>query len=238
MLFKKIIIIVFSTLLLSSCSEILHLIENKDITPILNNGDIAKGLKEALDNGVNKQVSKLTTEDGFFKNEGVKILMPNELKNVEQRLRTMGLNSLADEGVKLLNRAAEHAVKEAGPVFKEAIINMSFADVRGILMGHDSSATQYLIETTKENLYAKFHPIVQNSLNTVGADELWGTITNTYNAIPFITKINPDLSDYVSNQALLSVFKMITVEEKNIRTDLGSRTSDLLQRVFALQDSK
>jgi hypothetical protein len=34
------------------------------------------------------------------------------------------------------------------------------------------------------------------------------------------------------------VFKMIAVEEKNIRTNLQSRSSDLLKKVFAMQDKK
>jgi hypothetical protein len=32
------------------------------------------------------------------------------------------------------------------------------------------------------------------------------------------------------------VFKMVAVEEKNIRTNIASRTSVLLQKVFAMQD--
>jgi hypothetical protein len=42
----------------------------------------------------------------------------------------------------------------------------------------------------------------------------------------------------VTNQAMAGVFKMIAVEEKNIRTNLNSRTSVLLQKVFAIQDKK
>jgi hypothetical protein len=34
------------------------------------------------------------------------------------------------------------------------------------------------------------------------------------------------------------VFKMVAAEEKDIRNNLTSRTSDLLKRVFAMQDGK
>jgi hypothetical protein len=153
-------------------------------------------------------------------------------------LRKIGLSSLADEGLIVLNRAAEDAVKEATPIFIDAVRNMSFADARGILMGNESSATSYLQNSTSTALYGKFNPVIKNSFDKVGADQVWTNIISKYNSIPFVSKVNPDLTDYVTNQAMNGVFKMIAVEEKNIRTDLSSRTSGLLQSVFALQDKK
>jgi hypothetical protein len=200
--------------------------------------DISGGLKEALNNGISKQVSKLTATDGFYKNEAVKILLPEELRKVDSRLRKIGLSSLADEGLILLNRAAEDAVKEATPIFVDAVRNMSFADAKGILMGNESSATSYLQNSTSTALYGKFNPVIKNSFDKVGADQVWTNIITKYNSIPFVSKVNPDLTDYVTNQAMNGVFKMIAIEEKSIRTDLNSRTSVLLQSVFALQDKK
>jgi Protein of unknown function (DUF4197) len=204
----------------------------------MSNADIGKALKEALNNGVTKEVAKLTAVDGFYKNEAVKILLPEELQKVDKKLRQMGMANLADEGIKVLNRAAEDAVKEATPIFVNAITNMSFNDAKKILMGADNSATSYLQNTTTKPLYGKFSPVVKTSLSTVGADAVWAGIIKKYNALPLVTKVNPDLTDYVTNKALEGVFKMITVEEKNIRTNLSSRTSDLLKKVFALQDKK
>ena len=143
---------------------------------------------------------------------------------------------MADEGLKVLNRAAEDAVKEATPIFVDAVVNMSFMDAKTILMGNESSATSYLQNSTSTALYGKFNPVIKNSFTKVGADKVWANIINKYNLIPFVQKVNPDLTDYVTNQAMTGVFKMIAVEEKNIRTNLSSRTSVLLQRVFAMQD--
>jgi Protein of unknown function (DUF4197) len=200
--------------------------------------DIAAGLKEALNKGVTDQVSKLTALDGFYKNEAVKILMPAELQKVDQTLRKLGMSSLADDGIKALNRAAEDAVKESTPIFVSAIKNMSFTDAKNILMGEQNAATTYLQGSTNKDLYAKFNPVVKQSIGKVGADVIWNNIITKYNAIPLVSKVNPDITDYVTNKALEGVFKMITVEEKNIRTNLGSRTSNLLQQVFAMQDKK
>ncbi|UTN06577.1 DUF4197 domain-containing protein [Flavobacterium bizetiae] len=200
--------------------------------------DIASGLKEALNKGITEQVSKLTAEDGFYKNEAVKILMPEELQKVDATLRKVGLGSLADEGIKVMNRAAEDAVKEATPIFVSAVKNMSFTDAKNILLGNESAATTYLQKGTNTALYAKFNPVIKSSFEKVGADVVWKNIINKYNTIPLVRKVNPDLTDYTTNQALAGVFKMIAVEEKDIRTNINARTTPLLQKVFAMQDKK
>lgn len=200
--------------------------------------DIAAGLKEALNKGVSVQVSKLTTVDGFYKNEAVKILLPEELQKVDRTLRKMGLSSLADDGIRALNRAAEDAVKESTPIFVDAIKSMSISDAKKILLGNQDAATNYLQTSTRSPLYTKFNPVVQLSIGKVGADVIWANIIKKYNSIPLVSKVNPDITDYVTNKALDGVFKMIAVEEKNIRTNVSARTSDLLKNVFGLQDKK
>ncbi|MFM9826752.1 DUF4197 domain-containing protein [Flavobacterium sp.] len=234
---KKIIVLLLA-LPLSSCAEMQQVINQLPEIQGIGGVDISGGLKEALNNGISKQVTKLTATDGFFKNEVVKILLPEELKKVDSSLRKIGLNSLADEGLKVLNRAAEDAVKEATPIFVDAVKNMSFTDAKTILMGNENSATNYLQNTTSTALYGKFNPVIKNSFTKVGADKVWSNIITKYNSIPFVKKVNPDLTDYTTNQAMTGVFKMIAVEEKNIRTNLNARTSTLLQKVFAMQDKK
>ncbi|WP_333600566.1 DUF4197 domain-containing protein [Flavobacterium sp.] len=238
---KKLLSITFGftmCFLLLSCAEMQQMANQfPELNP--NGGiDIAGGLKEALNNGISKQVSKLTAVDGFYKNEAVKILMPEELQKVDQTLRKVGLSSLADKGILMLNRAAEDAVKESTPIFVDAVKGMSFNDAKGILMGNESSATTYLQNTTTTPLYAKFNPVIKNSFAKVGADKVWTSIITKYNSLPLVKKVNPDLTDYTTNKALEGVFKMIAVEEKDIRTNLKARTSTLLQQVFAMQDKK
>jgi hypothetical protein len=200
--------------------------------------DIGAGLKEALHKGVTEQVTKLTATDGFYRNEAVKILMPDELQKVDKTLRQMGMAKLADEGILALNRAAEDAVGEATPVFVEAIKSMSITDAKSILTGSDNAATSYLQTKTTASLYTKFQPVVQKSIGKVGADVIWNSIISKYNNLPLVSKVNPDITDYVTNKALDGVFTMIAVEEKEIRTNLNARSSDLLRKVFALQDKK
>lgn len=227
---------VLTVLLLVSCNELQQVVNQLPSGSILSNEQIANGLKAALDKGVDQQVSKLTQTDGFFKNELVKILLPEELRKVDKTLRDIGLDNLADEGLRVLNRAAEDAVSEATPIFINAIKGISFTDAKSILLGDDKAATTYLMNRTETELYNKFNPVIKESFEKVGADRIWSSLINRYNAIPLTADVNPDLTDYVTQEALEGVFTMIAVEEKQIRTKVSSRTTDILRKVFALQD--
>lgn len=224
---------------LVGCAEMQQVLEQlPQQTGVLSQAEMGNGLKEALNNGITKQVSKLTATDGFFRNEAVKILLPEELKKVDTKLRQLGMTKLADDGLRIINRAAEDAVKEATPIFVDAVKQMTFTDAKNILFGNESSATNYLQTTTSNALYGKFNPVIKSSFAKVGADKIWTQIITKYNSIPLVKKVNPDLTDYTTNKAMEGVFKMIAVEEKDIRTNFSARTSDLLKRVFALQDKK
>jgi len=233
----KKILFFFAIFQLVACGELQQVVNQlPQSTQSIGTTDIASGLREALNIGIEKQVSKLTQSDGFFKNELVKILLPEELQKVDKTLRDIGLGKLADEGLKVLNRAAEEAVGEATPIFVDAVKGITFSDAKTILLGNDDAATQYLTTATQNELYGKFNPVIKNSFEKVGADKVWGNLISKYNAIPLTKNVNPDLTDYVTTQALEGVYTMIAVEEKEIRTKSSSRTTDLLKKVFALQD--
>jgi hypothetical protein len=233
---KRILILVIA-IQFSGCAEL-----QKAISQLPSNGvglsqeQIGNGLRQALDNGIKNQVAKLTSKDGFYRNELVKILLPKELQAVDKGLRKIGLGNLADEGIKVLNRAAEDAVKTATPIFVNAVKEITFADAKNILLGDTNAATTYLQSKTSESLYASFSPVINTSFSKVGADKIWSNLISKYNSIPFVKKVNPDLTGYVTNQALKGVFTMITKEEKGIREKAGLRNTALLKQVFALQD--
>ncbi|MGB0879076.1 MAG: DUF4197 domain-containing protein [Polaribacter sp.] len=217
------------------CAELQNIV-NQLPSGGLNQEQIGNGLRQALDNGIENQVSKLTSKDGFYRNEFVKILLPQELQAVDKGLRKIGLSNLADEGIKVLNRAAEDAVKTATPIFVNAVKEITFADAKNILLGQQNAATSYLQRKTTTALYNQFSPVIDNSFQKVGADRIWTNLITRYNSLPFVTKVNPNLTEYVTTQALKGVFKMIEIEEKGIREKVGLRNTALLRQVFALQD--
>ncbi len=222
---------------LTGCAELQQVVNQlPQGTTGIGNDQIAQGLREALNMGIEKQVNKLTSENGFYKNQLVKILLPEELQKVDKTLRDIGLSNLADEGLRIINRAAEDAVGEATPIFVDAVKGITFNDAKQILLGSDNAATRYLQQATKSQLYNKFNPIIKNSFQKVGADQIWSNIITKYNSLPLTNNVNPDLTDYTTNEALEGVYTMIAVEEKEIRTKVSSRTTDLLKKVFAMQD--
>ncbi len=234
---KRILILVVA-IQFTGCAELQNVVNQVAKSGVLSQEQIGNGLRQALDNGIKNQVSKLTSTDGFYRNELVKIMLPEELQTVDKGLRKIGLGNLADEGIKVLNRAAEDAVKTATPIFVNAVKDMTFADAKNILFGSPNAATSYLKGKTSDNLYASFSPVIKNSFSKVGADKVWSSLINKYNSIPFVKNVNPDLTIYVTNQALKGVFTMIEIEEKGIREKVGLRNTALLQQVFALQDKK
>lgn len=219
-----------------SCAELEQISKEIAKSGNLTEQQIANGLQEALSKGVDKQVSKLTKEDGFYNNSLVKIGLPQELSSIESTLRSLGLNNLTDQGIKALNTTAQQAVKEATPIVKKAIQDLTFEEAKNILLGNNIAATTYLREKTQEELYQKFEPIVKDNFQKVGAEQIWQNVIQKYNQIPLTENVNPDLTDYVTNEALKGVFKMIELEEVQIRNDAKERSTELLRRVFALQD--
>jgi hypothetical protein len=156
---KRILVLVIAIQFVA-CAELQNVLNQLPNGVGLSQEQIGNGLKQALDNGIKNQVSKLTSQDGFYKNDLVKILLPEELQVVENGLRKIGLSNLADEGIKILNRAAEDAVKTATPIFVNAVKEITFNDAKNILLGEKNAATSYLQTKTSESLYSSFSPVI------------------------------------------------------------------------------
>lgn len=194
--------------------------------------DINAGLKEALANGVQKGITQLSAENGFFGNSLYKVVIPPDAQKVEKDLRGIGLGAKVDEAILSMNRGAEEAVKKAAPIFSEAIKNMNITDALGILRGADTAATGYLRKNTSTSLAAAFRPVIEESLEKSGASIHWNSIMTNYNKISF-QKVNADLTGYVTDKALQALFMQIADQEKKIRKDPSERTSELLKTVFS-----
>ena len=198
----------------------------------LSNDEIVSGLKEALNVGTSNASQKLSAADGFFKDAAIKILMPEEAKKAEKKLRGLGMGKLVDDAILAMNRAAEDAAKSAAPIFINAVKQMSIQDAVGILRGGDFAATTYLKDKTTTSLTTAFRPVIETSLQKVNATKYWNTVFTTYNKFS-ADKINPDLAAYVTERSLAGIFHQVSLEEQKIRKDPLARTTDILKKVFA-----
>ncbi|HZG01448.1 MAG TPA: DUF4197 domain-containing protein [Chitinophagales bacterium] len=198
----------------------------------VSNSEIVAGLKQALEVGTNNGTAQVSQTDGFFKNAAIKILMPPDVKMVESKLREYGMGEHVDKAILQMNRAAEQAAKEAAPIFIDAIKGMSITDAVGILRGSNDAATVYLKNNTSAQLTDKFRPIIKKALDQTQATKYWNDVFVNYNKLPFVTPVNANLDDYVTQKALEGLFHTIAQEELKIRQDPAARITDLLKKVF------
>tara|TARA_B110000046_G_scaffold31498_1_gene33465 strand:+ start:10435 stop:11181 length:747 start_codon:yes stop_codon:yes gene_type:complete len=203
-----------------------------------SNLEIGTGLKEALMKGTTNGVSNLSEAGGYLNSPQFKIPFPKDAQKIESTLRNLGLGGEVDKVIVSLNRAAEDAVTEAKPLFVNAIKQMTFADVKNILMGDNMAATNYLKNKTSSQLQAAFQPKIQASLNKVNATKYWDDVLSRYNKIPLVTKLDPDLNSFVTEQAIKGLFTKIAQEESAIRANPVERTTGLLQKVFGYADNQ
>ncbi|PCH93405.1 MAG: hypothetical protein COB85_07160 [Bacteroidetes bacterium] len=198
----------------------------------LSEDEVVKGLKEALVKGTNSGTSTASKLDGFLGNPSIKIPFPPEVKQVEDKLRSLGMNKLVDDFIVSLNRGAEQAADEAKPIFVSAITGMTVKDGFDILKGADDAATRYLEKTTTAGLTSAFQPVIKKALDATNATKYWAQIITAYNKIPFIADVNPNLDEYATEKAITGLFFLIAIQEKLIREDPLARTSELLKKVF------
>ena len=201
-------------------------------TSELTEGEVGGGLKEALVQGIKLGVEQVSQPDGYFKDELIKIVMPEEAQKVEETLRRIGLGSQVDQAVEAMNRAAEDAAIAALQIFVDAIKQMTFSDAMSLLTGEENAATNYLDRTTRTALTEKFQPIIRASLEKVNATKYWEEVMTAYNKVPFTKDIDPDLEAYVTGKAIDGLFVQIAKQEKEIRENPGARTTDLMKKVF------
>lgn len=227
--------------LVFACSEIEK--ASKDIlttsqtpsAPKLTNDEVIAGLKEALNVGISNAVNLTSVTDGFLNNQSIRLPFPEDALKVKQKALDWGLNGQVEKFETTLNRAAEEATKEALPIFKDAILNMSIQDGFGILNGGDGAATKYLKDNTTSKLTTAFAPKVKAAIQKVKLTDYWNPIINKYNSAMTLSggeKINPDLDKFVTERAIVGLFKMVETEENKIRKDPAARVTDLLKKVF------
>jgi hypothetical protein len=198
----------------------------------LTEKDAADGIKEALVNGTGEGVKQVSVLNGYWGNPEIKIPFPPEAKEMESKLKAIGMGKKVDEFNESMNRAAEKASTEAKAIFIDAIKGMTVKDAINIVKGADNAATMYLKNTTSPELINKFQPIIKTSLDDVNATKYWSDLITIYNKIPMVRKMNPDLPKYVTQKAIDGLFIMIAKEELKIRKDPMARTSELLKKVF------
>lgn len=250
MIKKRLLIPALSLILLSGCAELNTLLQSVPATAPLTEADVTEGLKEALKIGSKNASSILSAVDGYYGDELVKILLPEEAKVIIANLeRIPGGEKMVEDVVLRINRAAEDAAKEVAPIFVNSITQMTIQDAFSILKGADNAATQYLSNTTRMDLYNLYQPKIRQStekdiVGGISTKDSWDTLTGKWNVIANsvvgrmagFEAVNVDLDEYLTNRALDGMFLKVQDEEEKIRTNVSARITPLLEKVFGSLD--
>lgn len=228
------------TLLTVSACDVLEeaasiVTDGSSTTSSLTNAEVIAGLKEALTVGITNSVNLTSVTDGFLGNNAIRLPFPPDAIKVKEKALEWGLTGQVEKFETTLNRAAEEASKEALPIFKNAIMNMSIQDGFSILNNGNGAATKFLKDNTNSALMAAFAPKVEEAISKVKLTDYWNPIITKYNSAMTFTggeKLNPDLDKYVTELAIQGLFTMVEKEENKIRQDPAARVTDILQKVF------
>jgi hypothetical protein len=202
-------------------------------TSSLSSEDIIAGLKQALTLGAEKSAGRLSAVNGFLNDKAVEILLPEQAQKVEKTLRGLGMGKLVDDAISSMNHAAEDASKSAAPIFVNAIKTMTVTDGVNILKGPDTAATAYLRRSATPELTKAYTPVIDSALQKTGATKYWKDVFDTYNKLPTtFTKVDPNLSSYVTQKAINGIFYYVAQEEILIRKDPAAQVTDILKKVF------
>jgi hypothetical protein len=220
--------------LVAGCAELNQLAKNMQSSGTSGDslGKIIAGLKEALSIGTGNAVVDVSRVGGYFQNQAIKILLPQEIQKTGTMLRKFGFGKVVDDFEHSMNTAAEQAAPKAKAIFLDAITQMTFDDARQILNGPDTAATDYLRAKTSMAIAGLFRPIITDSMNKVGVTRLYKQMVEPLKMLPIASPVPVDLDAYVTEKALNGLFVMVAEEEKKIRRDPAARVTELLQDVF------
>ncbi len=198
----------------------------------LTQGDASGGLKDALSQGAKVAVQQLGKPGGFSNNPDVRIELPGNLGKAAKTMKMMGMGAQVDQLEASMNKAAEAAVPQAQALLLDSVKKMTVQDAKSILSGPQDSATQYLNKTSREQLRAKFLPIVKQATAQVGLAKQYNSFAGQAASFGVIDAKSANIESYVTEQALDGLFTMIAEQEAGIRQNPAGAATSLAKKVF------
>lgn len=225
------IVVLFTALLLSAC-------ETMQLDQLLSSGSriseeqSATAIRQALEQGSQRASSELSARGGYADNPLLRIEVPEQMQPLASTLRQFGFGGQVDRIETLMNRGAEQAAAKAGPVFIEAIREMTIEDAITIVRGPDNAATDYFREQTENRLRSEYQPIIRSNLQQLGFYDDYRRMLDLYSTLPVGDARAMDLEQHVLNLALDGLFDRVADEERLIREDPFGRGGSAIGAVF------
>lgn len=252
-IFKSLLIFIFFYVF-TSCETLDALLGTvTDDSNGITNEEAISAFKSAMNIGASAASDNLGREDGYYKNEMLKILLPPEADIIIDNLAKIPFGqALVDDVVLRINRSAETAAKEVAPIFASAITEMTVIDGLEIVFGDKTACTNYLHEKTYDKLVELFLPKMQSCLNSpmvmgISANTAWEKLVTAYNTVAKpanmsaklfgqpepMPAVTADLGRFTTEKALDGLFTKVAAEEKKIRDTPLSYPSEIVRKVFS-----
>lgn len=200
----------------------------------LSQTDATGGMKDALTQGAQIAVRQLSQPGGFSNDPQVRIELPGKLGKAAKTMKQFGMGAQVDQLEASMNKAAEAAMPQAQALLVDAVKKMTVKDAKGILQGGDDSATEYLDRSSREQLRAKFLPIIKQSTDQVGLAKQYNAFASQAAAFGVVDAKSANVEGYVTEQALDGLFKVIGEQEKNLRQNPTAAATGLAKKVFGV----
>jgi hypothetical protein len=198
----------------------------------LSQSDATGGMKDALTQGAQIAVKQLGVPGGFSNNKDVRIELPGKLGKVASKMKQFGMGAQVDQLETSMNQAAEAAVPQAQALLVDAVKKMSVSDAKGILTGGKDSATEYLNKSSREQIRARFLPIVKQATDKVGLAQKYNAFARQAAALGVVDAKDANVEGYVTEKALDGLFEMIAKQEESIRANPAAAATSLAKKVF------
>ncbi|HLD68464.1 MAG TPA: DUF4197 domain-containing protein [Pseudomonas sp.] len=198
----------------------------------LSQQDASGGLKDALTQGAKVAVQQLGKPGGFSNDPDVRIELPGNLGKAAKTMKMMGMGAQVDQLEASMNKAAEAAVPQAQALLVDAVKKMTVQDAKSILAGPQDSATQYLNKSSREQIRAKFLPIVKQATDQVGLAKQYNAFAGQAASFGVVDAKSANIENYVTEQALNGLFEMIGQQEASIRENPAAAATSLAKKVF------
>ena len=198
----------------------------------LSPSDASGGLKDALSQGAKVAIQQLGKPGGFSNDPDVRIGLPGNLGKAASAMKMMGMGAQVEQLEASMNKAAEIAVPQAQVLLLDAVKKMTVTDTKSILNGPDDAATAYLNKSSREQLRAKFLPIVKQATDQVGLAKQYNSFAGQAASFGAIDAKSANIENYVTEEALDGLFTIIAEQEASIRDNPAAAATSLAKKVF------
>lgn len=204
------------------------------------NGNVALNtVQSVLNNGTQEAFSVFGDSNEFMTNALIDAAMPQKLKDINNKLESLGLSSVVAKEKALISDIANASITAAKPIVTKAINEMTTQDAIAIISGGKDAATSYLKDKTYNDLTTAIAPVVTDKTESLGINSLLnnalGGNNSSLNGVlgavlgtGSTASGSEQLNDAVTKQLVDGLFNIVAQTENNVRSNPSTILNSVL----------